>query len=159
YLGFDRSLGDEESTLAFYLYEEDALEEKQEVLPSSTLSWEYYKGGDWQKAESWVRLDAAKKEIWDETLHLSKSGKVRIKVTGAMERVRLKESNLFWLRCTILEAGYEMPPKIDNILLNAVSAIQSRTLKDCKFSGSGLPDFYLDLEYIQVIDNALSVNV
>ena len=159
YLGFDRSLGDEETTLAFYLYEEEALEEKHEVLPSSTLSWEYCKGGDWRKAESWVRLDAAKNEIRDETLHLSKSGKVRIKVTGAMERVRLKESNLFWLRSTILEAGYEIPPKIDNILLNTVSAIQSRTLKNCTFSGSGLPDFYLDLEHTPVIENTLSVKV
>ncbi len=159
YLGFDRSLGDEETTLAFYLYEEEALEEKHEVLPSSTLSWDYCKGGDWRKAESWVRLDATKKEIRDDTLHLSKSGKVRIKVTGAMERVMLKGSNLFWLRSTILEAGYEIPPKIDNILLNTVSAIQSRKLKNCTFSGSGLPDLYLDLEHTPVIDNTLSVTV
>jgi hypothetical protein len=38
---------------------------------------------------------------------------------------------------------------------NTVSAIQSRTLMDCKFSGSGLPDFYLDLEYTPVIEKTL----
>ena len=44
-------------------------------------------------------------------------------------------------------------------LENTVSAIQSRTLKDCKFSSSGLPDFYLDLEYTPVIERTLKVKV
>jgi hypothetical protein len=157
YLGFTNSLTGEEITLAFYLYEEDLSRtgEYVEVYPSVTLSWEYYTGGDWKDEDNW----STRMEIEDESGHLTVSGKIRFKIEEEMEQTVINNANLFWLRCSVVEAGYEIPPKIDNIVLNTVSAIQSRTLKNCTFSGSGLPDFYLDLEYIQVIDNALSVNV
>ncbi len=158
---FSKSLTGKEITLAFYLYEDDLAkaggygEEKPEVYPSATLSWEYYTGGDWKDEDNWIN----RMEIEDESGHLTVSGKIRFKIEEEMEQTVINNANRFWLRCRVEKEGYEIPPKIDFILLNAVSAIQSRTLKDCTFSGSGLPDFYLDLEYIQVIDNALSVNV
>jgi len=160
YLGFSNSLTGEEITLAFYLYEEDLpktdkhSEENSDVYPSATMDWEYYTGGGWEDGSNWK-----KQEIKDESGHLAVSGKIRFKIEEEMEQTVINNANRFWLRCRVVEARYEIPPKIDNILLNTVSAIQSRTLKNCKFSGSGLPDFYLDLAYTQVIDNALSVNV
>ena len=160
YLGFDKSLTGEEITLAFFLYEEDLSKtgrygrEKPDIYPSATLSGEYYTGGDWRDDDNWSN----RLEIKDETRCLTVSGKIRTKIKEAMGQTVISNANLFWLRCRIKEAGYEIPPKIDFILLNTVSAIQGITLKDRKFSGSGLPDFYLDLKS-PVIDKTLKVKV
>jgi hypothetical protein len=157
YLGFNKSLTGGEITLAFYLYEDDLskIGRYEEVSPSVTLSWEYYTGGDWEDDNNW----SSRLEIKDETKHLTVSGKIRFKIEDAMKQTVINEANLFWLRCRIEIDGYEIPPKIDFLLLNTVSAIQSFTLNDYKFSSSGLPDFYLDLEYTPVIEGTLKVKV
>jgi len=158
YLGFNKSLTGEEINLALYFYEVDLYktgrygEEKPDVYPSATLIWEYYTGGAWEDDNNWKRL-----EIRDETRHLTVSGKIWIKIKEEMEQTVINDHDLFWLRCRIEKDGYEIPPKIDFIRLNTVSAIQSNTLEDCKFSSSGLPDFYLDLKHAPVIETTLKV--
>ena len=156
YLGFTNSLTGKEITLAFYLYEEDLpkIGRYGEVYPSVTLSWEYYTGGGWEDGSNWKKL-----EIEDESGHLTVSGKIRFKIEEEMEQTVINNANRFWLRCRVEKDGYENPSKIDFIVLNTVSAIQSVTLKDCKFSGSGLPNFYLDLKDVPVLDKTLEIEV
>ena len=158
YLGFSKSLTGTGVTLAFYLYEGDIPgtgrddQEKPEVYPSAILNWEYYtdKGdGGWKDDDRWRRVE----EVKDETGHLALSGKVLIEVREAM----CLHNDLYWLRCRVEKAGYETPPKINFVLLNTVSAIQSNTFENCNFSSSGLPGFYLDLQHPPVIVNTLRV--
>ena len=65
-------------------------------------------------------------------------------------------AKLFWIRCMVDKAGYEIPPRINMIRLNTVSAIQCR-LEQCTISSNGLPDFYFNLKYTPVIDKTLKV--
>ena len=148
YLGFSESLTGTGVTLAFCLYEGDLPgtgrndQEKPDVYPSATLKWEYYAdGGDggWEDGARWKGVE----EVEDETGHLALSGKVLIKIGEEMGL----HNSLYWLRCMVAEAGYEIPPKIDFMLLNTVSAVQSNTVENCKFSSSGLPGFYFDLQH------------
>jgi len=153
YLGFDKSLIGE-IVLAFYLYEEktDVVEEygrkESDVSTSVKLKWEYFAGGDWKVAE-----------IQDETNYLTVSGKIQIKLTEEMEKTTIDEREFFWLRCRVEEEGYEIPPRIDVIRLNTVSAIQCDTSEPCVFSGSGLPEFYIDLKNTPILEKTLKVQI
>lgn len=159
YLGFSKSLTGTGVTLTFYLYGGNLPgtggddQEKPEVYPSATLKWEYYAGGDggeWGGDAGWVGVEEVEE---DETRHLALSGKVWAKVGGGMSL----HKGLYWLRCRVEKAGYETPPKIDFVLLNTVSAIQSNTFENCKFSSSGLPGFYFDLQHLPVTVKTLRV--
>jgi len=61
--------------------------------------------------------------------------------------------------CRVDEGGYEIPPRIDFIVLNTVSATQGKIIDKCNFSSSGLPDFYLNLPCTPVIEKTLEVKV
>jgi len=143
-LGFDKKLPCEEITMVFHLYEDELSEigkykmEKTNVCSSATLIWEYYYDGDWKNLQ-----------VEDETRHLTLSGKIRINI--------VEETN--WIRCRVDEGGYEIPPRIDFIVLNTVSATQGKIIDKCNFSSSGLPDFYLDLPCTPVIEKTLEVKV
>jgi len=153
YLGFDKNLMGE-IVFAFYLYEkklgvsDEYGEKKPDVFPSAILKWEYFAGGDWKSLE-----------IEDETNYLTVSGKIRIKLTGEIENTIIDGRKLYWVRCRVEEGGYEIPPRIDVIRLNTVSAIQCDTLEPCIFSGNGLPDFYIDLKNTPILEKTLKVQV
>lgn len=159
YLGLNKSLMGE-IVLAFYLYEEklgvldEYGEKKPDVFSSVKLKWEYFVGGDWKDNNNWKIL-----EMEDETNYLTVSGKIRIKLTGEMEEAIIGKHKLFWLRCRVEEEGYEIPPRIDVIRLNTVSAIQCGTLGPCIFSGSGLPDLYIDLKNTPILGKTLEVQI
>lgn len=150
YLGFKDDPGNE-ITLAFYLLDGDLSEEEDtsELVPSGTVKWEYYAEDDWYKVE----------EITDETRNLTVSGKIRINIKNRMKIKNIENKSLFWLRCTVEESGYEIPPKIDRLLLNTVPAVHSIQHKDCMFSGTDIPDFHIDLKYAPVLDITLTVNI
>lgn len=156
YLGFDKSLTGREAAIAFYLSDKDVSEtgryarKRPVVYPSAELCWEYYAGGDRgdQGRDGWSN----RLEITDETRHLAVSGKIRIRIEEEMKQTIIDDHDLFWLRCRVKKTGYEIPPKIDFIVLNTVSAIQRKTFKDCRFCGSGLPDLCLELPQAPVIE-------
>ncbi|MFL6332150.1 MAG: putative baseplate assembly protein [Pyrinomonadaceae bacterium] len=68
----------------------------------------------------------------DETLMLSQSGRLRFNAppTMAPRLVHPFEDDLYWLRATILEGTYELPPQIETIRLNTVSTAQRDTLSE-----------------------------
>jgi len=163
YLGFDKSLTGREVTIAFYLSDKDVsgtggyAGKKPVVYPSAEMCWEYYAGGDYEDhgRDVWGN----RLTITDETRHLAVSGKIRIRIEEEMEQTVIDDHDLFWLRCRVLKTGYEIPPKIDFIVLNTVSAIQRKTFKDCRFCGSGLPDLCLELPEAPVIEETPRVRV
>jgi predicted phage baseplate assembly protein len=92
-------------------------------------------------------------------MYLTVSGKTRLKIDQAMGQTIINNSNLFWLRCRIDEAGYEIPPKVAFIILNTVSSIQRSDLKEYRFSSNYLPDFFIDLKNVPILDNTLTIKV
>ncbi|TFH47358.1 MAG: putative baseplate assembly protein [ANME-2 cluster archaeon] len=159
YLGFDKSLTGKELPLTLHLFKEDLFKterlckEKIDLSASTKLSWEYYTSEDWTDNNNWKSIE----EITDETEHLTISGKIWMKIQGTMGKVVINNTNKFWIRCRVEEAGYEITPKIDLILINTVSAIQRSALKVEKSSSSGLPEFIIDLKDAPVLDKTLTV--
>jgi predicted phage baseplate assembly protein len=89
--------------------------EISQVYPSAEVAWEYYNGSDWRG------LDILK----DSTLALMQSGSIYFKGPGNIKASKQGESqtqDFYWIRCRLKKPGYEVPPRIDSILLNTVSA-------------------------------------
>ena len=163
YLGFDKSLTGSEVTIAFYLSDKDVsgtggyAGNRPVVYPSAELCWEYYTGRD--RGEHGRDVWGNRLKITDETRYLAVSGKIRIRIEEEMKQTTIDDHDLFWIRCRVIKTGYEIPPKIDFIVLNTVSAIQRKTFRDCGFCGSGLPDHCLELPEAPVIEGTPRVRV
>lgn len=143
YLGFNKDPG-QDITLAIYLFKDGLAERGDELqlFPSGKVRWEYWDGSAWN-SEELIRID--------ETNHLSTSGKIRI-ATGPMAKSTIDGHNNFWIRCVVVDDTYDIPPKIDQILLNTVPAIQRSEEMRNQFSSSGLPDSHLDIEHVPILD-------
>jgi hypothetical protein len=65
----------------------------------------------------------------DETLMLSQGGRLRFNAPPDMapRLVHPFEDNLYWLRATVLDGAYELPPRIETIRLNTVPTAQRDT--------------------------------
>ena len=148
YLGFDKDPGNN-ITLTFYFYGGAKKEDEIQLFPSGGVQWEYCTG-EGNSGGCWNSVEGT--EINDENNHLSKSGKVRINIKYPMEKRVIGGNDLFWLRCSVKDNNYDLPPKIDQICLNTVCAIQRSKVKEDRFSGSGLPDFYFDVKHMPVLD-------
>ena len=162
YIGFKKNPGTD-IYLAFYLQDDESFKEVDNsvLVPYGTLIWEYYADGKWNPIE----------EITDGTRHLTVSGKVKFKIKQEMEKTDIKIKDVeskdieskyteipYWLRCTVESEGYQIPSKIDCILLNTVLAIHA-VQRETKFSSTGLPGFCINIEYTPVLDTTLVVNI
>jgi hypothetical protein len=68
----------------------------------------------------------------DETLMLSQGGRLRFTAPTNMapRLVHPFEDNLYWLRATVLDGVYELPPRIETVRLNTASTSQRDTLSE-----------------------------
>lgn len=119
-------------------------DEIAEVIPSIQLEWEYF------QADQWLPLEILK----DETCQLTRSGRLWFKSPDTMTANVVFPSlsqALYWIRVRIKEGDYEIPPRIDAIRLNTISAIQHNSFcKATTFSSNGqltqtFPASYLTL--------------
>ncbi|AKB18672.1 putative baseplate assembly protein [Methanosarcina sp. WWM596] len=145
---------EKEIVLAFYLQDDEPLadEENTVLVPSGTLNWEYYGANETPDTNEWNTIEDG--GVTDGTRNLTVSGKVRIKIDKELKEKDIGETKgFFWLRCSVKDKnGYYIPPKIDRVLLNTVSAVNAIPYNEVKFSSSGLPGFYIDLEHVPVLD-------
>lgn len=79
---------------------------------SARTVWEYY-----ARSAEWKTLSG----VTDETRGLSLSGAVRF-MTPLDHAPGGPDATLFFLRCRLASGGYECPPEIDTIALNAIPA-------------------------------------
>lgn len=111
-------------------------DEDPHFFPSVSTVWEYCtdyenpRGGD-----AWNRLAVAR----DGTYGFYRGGRITLTrpegwdpaAWGADEHgVAGKEPGLYWLRCRVLEGGYEVPPQFDRVALNVVDVRHRRTIED-----------------------------
>jgi hypothetical protein len=149
YLGFDRAfIPGKLVSLMFYLSEDYAIprgshgdegfDGPHDITPSATLAWEYFSaalGGDARDGD-WRPLLLAR----DETVMLSQSGRVQfVAPPDAVEGpLHPFVEPLFWLRCRVVEPGYELPPRLLGIVPNTVPVRQADTLSEIiYFSSTG----------------------
>jgi predicted phage baseplate assembly protein len=144
YLGFDfekDTIVGKQINLKMNLYEEGLPpkgqhdDESLKVYPSVEVSWEYWNGGEWSALELNLPVD----ELVET---LSQNGNLSFIVPADIARSKVPsvDEELYWVRCRVIQDGYEIPPRIDRILLNTVSATQGKKVQEETLGeSSGLP--------------------
>jgi len=161
YLGFDfdqNSIVGKEIKLGIYLYEDDLPPrgqhgaEKTKVYPSAEVEWEYWNGEEWSALELNLLADAVVKT-------LSQSGRISFILRKKSKPLSFKE-DFFWIRCRVIKGGYEIPPRIERILLNVVPVTQGITVEqEVLDPSSGLPDKIFTTLYSPIIDGTHAVAI
>ncbi len=137
YLGFDQALDDGDNTLSIHVWTaswasdgltRQALIDEQAAMADcpgqdpdawmahyrARVRWEFYAGGG-----HWRPL----KHVQDETRALSLSGFVRFRApVGHQPGARPDNPGLYFIRCRLVSGGYECPPRLLHVAVNAVTA-------------------------------------
>lgn len=134
-----------------------------EIVPSALLQWQYWNG------LSWIILTVA-----DDTVALTRSGPISFKGNENLIKATLKtiipgvintsQDEFFWLRAVVMEAGYEISPRMNTITANAVIASQGETIKDENISiteieRQGLPFQTASLKNKPILANSLILEI
>jgi len=160
YLGFDLPFPQSEVKLTIYIYTEDLISagvhcemDENQVFPSAKVVWEYYNGGEWRELEV----------LKDSTRWFMQSGDIYFKGPSTMAASKQGQSqtqDYYWIRCRVVEPGYEVPPRIDSILLNSVSAANVTTMKgEMLGSSDGTPGQTFTLRHTPIIAGSLVLQV
>lgn len=164
YLGFDQPFpGNEKIDLMVYLYESDLIErgkhgdEEPMIIPSAEVRWEYSITEN-NRCE-WVELEMVR----DETLALLCSGTISFRTPEDMAKCTVPpfDDERYWIRCKVVKPGYEIPPRIDAILLNTLRVEQGEAVKgEIIGSGTGLPNqtFFLQHKPILAGSQEIAIN-
>jgi predicted phage baseplate assembly protein len=140
--------------ISIYLYEKDLPplgdhgSEKPEVYLSTKVRWEYSTRDKYGNL-CWEEIKKSKHHLRDTTKELTHSGKISFRIpfrNGDERNIVLsslesrnrnrsstdndRHTNLFWIRCLLIEGNYEISPRIDAILPNTVSAIYGATVEE-----------------------------
>ena len=151
YLGFDRAFRSTSTQfsqdglridLTINSYAGDLIEEGQGVsidfpapTPPVIALWEYWAGAD----AGWQPLDFKDTTFKDTTNLLTRSGVVTFNAPGNAAKSRIgllrrpEDPELFWFRFRIdevLPPGYEVTPRLEDVLLNTVGATNAVTVSD-----------------------------
>jgi len=134
-LGFDTPFSDaKEANIFFRLHEKDLPQfgshsvEPARVFPSATLAWEYSANGEW--------LPLPLKR--DSTFHLHYTGGILFEPPAAWTP---EHEGLYWIKAQLRSGSYEIPPLLEGLFLNVISAAQTQTvLHEDLGEGLGTPD-------------------
>lgn len=127
-------------------------------VPSGTIVWEYFKKSQYASGV-WAPL----KIIKDETEMLSRKGRICFLAPGDMAARIIKPftENCYWIRATVHQEGFELPPRLESVMLNTVPAIQQETLSEVlTFSRTGCKSYSFEAtglslygcNYLQVLN-------
>ncbi len=170
YLGWSRAFPAGRHRLLVYVFVDDLIAEGQGIAatapdlpPPVQAVWEFWAG----EGAGWRTLEV----IADETASLTRSGYLQFEAPapGAHVAVRYgllqseSDEPLFWLRYRIeqeLGAGYEIPPRVEEVLANTIPASQVQTIQDELLGAStGLPDQSFQLAKTPVLPGTLVLEV
>jgi predicted phage baseplate assembly protein len=168
YLGFDPAFPPGRHRLLVYIYTADIIEEGQGIAadtpdspPPVEAHWEYWAG----EGAKWQRLNVVR----DETASLTRTGFIHFEAPGDFQATKLgllqrdEDPQLYWLRYRIVQvlgAGYEIPPRLENVLLNTVTATNAVTVADELLGASnGRPNQVFVLANRPVLPDTLMLEV
>lgn len=100
------------------------------VFPSARVTWEYWNGIIWQELSISAEADTIPVLSAKGSISLDLPGDLHTGAPIAFPGDIGGTAGIFWFRCRLLQAQYELPPRIDRILTNAVSAVENRNLQD-----------------------------
>jgi predicted phage baseplate assembly protein len=154
-LGFDGDpFADSDTCSLTVAYHDDDLldlggeaDDPETFVPSVDLVWEYCTDERrWDEADAWQRLPV----LGDGTESLYRSGAISLgrppgyEPTAEGDRgIGTHDSGLVWLRCRVVTPGYEIPPQLDWVRTNVVTASHRLTETDVTLErvdeGAGVP--------------------
>jgi len=174
YLGLTGDASSEElagkkARFAIFPYEEDlppvgkGLPGEEDVVicvsPSAEVTWEYWNSKKWKS----LAVEAAE----DNIPILSGKGFLSFDFPADICKenppefpsyLDLGQQSYLWIRCRLKRAGYEIPPRIDRILPNVVSAVEGETTVQ-KWESSGLPLQVFKAKKYPVVPGSQTVKV
>jgi hypothetical protein len=130
-----------------------------EIVPSARLEWEFWNGQIWQKLAG----------VRDQTVALTRTGNIFLPAIMGIVAAPIEdivgdgslqiEDSLYWIRVGIAEAGYELPPRIDKVMINTVSASHAQSRGPQYFESSVLPFQTIKLDHPPVLAGSTCVKV
>jgi uncharacterized phage protein gp47/JayE len=141
YFGFDQALGTERVRLYFQLAEpavEGAEDDRfasregevERFEPRRRVVWEYWNGEEWTETVP-----------DDHTLHFSRSGIIGLAGGRNMKKSKQFGEDAYWVRARLEMGSFEAVPRVRSVSLNAVEALNCRTVRDENLGSSdGTPD-------------------
>jgi predicted phage baseplate assembly protein len=124
-----------------------------DTLPPAVVVWEYWDGIAWEPLG--VNRDDSKA--------FSQSGHIELDVRGSrMQLLALPTGATprYWLRARLDTATYEIPPRLQTLLSNTVSATQAETVRDEVVGGtSGVASQQFQLFSTPVLDGTLVLQI
>jgi len=97
--------------------------EQPQVIHTQRVKWEYWQGTQWNTL-------SLKK---DNTMSLTQNGRIYFVIPSDASKQNLPlpiDDGYIWIRCRVIQEGYEIPPRIDTIRLNTISATHGQTVKE-----------------------------
>ncbi len=158
YLGFEPTFPvGERIPVTFRVYESYAVPLGTgllDVTPSAELAWEYYSGKD---AGSWLPLTVEQ----DETQMLSRSGRLTFLAPNDAQKHRVYpfDESMYWIRATVRQGSYELPPRLEGVTLHTISAVQTITSSELIGRSNGLPGQTFTLTHFPVVSGSLTLHV
>lgn len=133
-------------------------EEKPEIISSAEIAWEYWNGSGWQPVKP-----------NDETETLLRSGNIRFTGLEGIALIHPADHSgdefppyldqCYLIRAILKKAVYEIPPRIDTIAVNTVTASHGETFRKESFSGNGLPFQIVETAHKPILKNTLVLKV
>jgi predicted phage baseplate assembly protein len=145
-----------EMTFAITLYEADLPApgahggELPDITPSAEVQWEYLSTGG-----RWLALPV----VVDETAELTSSGLICFTSFDPADP-QAESEGLYWIRCRLISPGYEIPPRISAIHLNAVMAEEAGSVAAQPVcAGTGLPLQRVRLGAAPIVPDSLVLEI
>ena len=119
------------------LYEADLPEVPagdEELGVSVRVCWKYWNGA------GWIKLPHQEEKNGQPVSNLLHSGGLELTIPADIEMTELYEFGPgFWICAELVAGGYEIPPRLDTVLLNTVRAVQGVTQSEVLGTSTGLP--------------------
>ncbi|MEW6172903.1 MAG: putative baseplate assembly protein [Bacillota bacterium] len=98
---------------------------------SAKVRWEYRDGAGWRE------FAPAGDGLVE---NFARPGGLAFKVPADITGSGLYEfGEYYWIRAEVVQEGYEIPPRLDTILLNTIEATQGTSVEEVLGAGNGLP--------------------
>lgn len=163
YLGLTKSLPDEEIGVRVEVFSDEksppsgnCVPDDGSINPPARFSWEYFDGDRWENMNL----------VKDETMSFTRSGYVFFKAVSTMKAslhgayTDEEEDELYWIRCMIVDGGYDSPPRLQGLLLNTVQATNAVTIKGEIIGGSdGTANQSFSVKNMPILKDSLVLRV
>lgn len=132
---------------------------RPKIVPSAELEWHYLSSGN-----SWKQL-----QLDDYTAALTRNGSLRFKGPEDIAKAvfgkdgkdvrSVSPKELYWIRASVKKPGYEIPPRVDTIDVNTVSATHGQIFRKEYSASNGLPFQQIKLKNRPVLSGTVKLKI